>query len=165
MLDLLQELNSSNKYKIYDFSNKTFEQLCKSVGLCHSMNNIIVYVQRNENNTDFFQFHEHINSNDSKSYRPVQFIMYHRDNYIDFTDITYSDEDDKKRKKLMISKNLLENSSCAICFEENVTQTPCRICTTSFCYSCLEKHMKVNKSTNCPLCKQNMDVSLHIQFS
>lgn len=50
------KLNNCSKetYKIYDFSNKTFEQLCKSVELCHNMNNIIVYVQRNQNNTDFF---------------------------------------------------------------------------------------------------------------
>ncbi len=162
MIDLLHELNNSNKYKIYDFSNKNFEQLCKSVGLCHNMNNIIVFIERNQNNADFFDFHENINSNDNKAYKPVQFIMYHRDNYIDFTDTTYSDENDRKLKKLMISKNLLENSCCAICFEENITQTPCMVCTTSFCFSCLEEHIKVSKSTKCPLCKQNMNITLHI---
>ena len=111
MLDLLNEINelNQNKYKIYDFSNRNFQQLCKSVELCqswltkgeqidrgrrHKVSNMIVYVERNSENNDFFELHENINRSDNKSYNRVEILMFHKDNYIDFIEKSYSNESD-----------------------------------------------------------------------
>lgn len=162
MLDLLNKINelNQNKYKIYDFSNHTFQQLCKCVELCQKINNIIVYIERNSENNDFFQLHENINRSESKSYINTQVIMFHKDNYIDFIEKSYSNESDKKGKRLMIMKNLLENNGCAICFEENLSLAPCHHCITSFCYECLKRHFKNKKGCICPLCKENMNIEI-----
>lgn len=162
MIELLTEINllHQNKFKIYDFSNRTFTQLCKCVELCHKMTNIIVYIERNSENDDFFQAHEDLYNNQNKSYNHVQVIMFHKDNYIDFTEKNYTSENDKKGKRLMIMKNLLENNGCAICFEENISVTPCEKCITSFCFQCLEKHFKTTQSCKCPLCKEVMNVQI-----
>ncbi len=96
MLGLLNEINelNQNKYKIYDFSNHTFQQLCKCVELCQKINNIIVYIERNSENNDFFQLHENINRSESKSYIDTQIIIFHKDNYIDFIEKSYSNDND-----------------------------------------------------------------------
>ncbi len=162
MIELLNEINElqQNKYKIYDFSNRNFQQLCKSVELCHKVSNMIVYVERNSENNDFFELHENINRNESKSYVTVQIVIFHKDNYIDFIEKSYSNENDKKGKRLMIMKNLLEHDGCAICFEENSSLAPCQNCITSFCFQCLEKHFKNKKGSICPLCKEVMNIEI-----
>lgn len=79
MLDLLNEINelNQNKYKIYDFSNRNFQQLCKSVELCQKITNIIVYIERNTENNDFFELHENMNRSETKSYIDTQIIIFH----------------------------------------------------------------------------------------
>lgn len=162
MIELINEINelNQNKYKIYDFSNKNFKQLCKCVELCQKIKNIIIYIERNLENEDFFQLHENINCSENKSYFRTEIIIFHKDNYIDFTEKNYTNESDKRDKRLMIMKNLLENNGCAICFEENVSVTPCEKCITSFCFQCLEKYFKSINSCKCPLCKENMNVQI-----
>ena len=66
------------QFKITDASNRTDEQITKISQICDNVKNILVFIERNKKNEEYFLFHERYNKVKIGSFK-----------YIIFTDQTF----------------------------------------------------------------------------
>ena len=131
-------------YIINNASNRRLYELLRITELCHKMNTLLVYVERNENNDDYFRLNEQL-----QHVEKINVIFLNKDDiyfyYIDFT---------QKIDKIIMSlkRKLYNENDCVICMEK----------CTGICMSCAkcgnfvhnECFEKCDKQI-CPICKHN----------
>ena len=89
--------NALPNLNINNYSNRSFEELMKIIGLCHKLDTILVFIERNEKNDDYFKMIETTqNSKEINLIRVIpKFKIGTRRNELKKT----------KRKKSLVNKN------------------------------------------------------------
>ena len=152
-MNILQLLKDNYKqYKINDSSNRNIDELMKIMNICKLNSNILVYIERNTINLEYFEFIESLeldngivgtNINDD-----IHIVIINKDNYI------YIRKSEKNINNVLrtINNNLLSDEYCCICYEEKsdkIRNFICPNCQSPICTNCI---YKLNDKI-CPCCK------------
>jgi hypothetical protein len=161
------EKNFASKYKILNYSNKPMNSIPIIINICHKNPEYIIYLERNENNLEYFNFIDKEKS-ESQFYDPtvIKHIVLNKDNYVIFRDYQINEKTIIRH----IQKNLLNEESCPICSNEKTIKDGfnCNNCNTYICNTCLNLLFKntvetkpkniINSTTvqtECPYCRNN----------
>lgn len=160
------------KFRVFDYSIKKNDAIKTILHLCATTPDIIVYIKKNENNSDYFHFLDQMDSlkqfNDPK---PLEEIIINSDNYFGFKESI-----PLLTKMRHIRKNLIDNQSCIVCFCEQteiLRFNNCVECTSPTCMECLSKYCikniedgKASKDSDgnlnfeCMICKHTFIMSV-----
>ena len=139
-------------YKIYDASYKSDKQIKKIIEICLSVDNLIVFILRNDKNSNFFKTFE----TNHKLKENIGIMFFNKDNcrYFENKDIKEESIDGIIR----YFKNFIEyNNNCCICYEEFDCEKRntllCGKCGSSYCTKCLLNIAVRNDNVVCPVCK------------
>jgi hypothetical protein len=142
-------------YKINDASNASIVGLLKIAEICKVRYDIMVFIERNEKNNDYFKFaekNERIKNNVIDN-EDITIIIMNMDNFVYFRK-SYNIDIDIIRH---IQKNLIIDAYCPICYSEKTFENPhfnCMTCNSSYCYDCIYKSFKIDNK--CPYCKADL---------
>jgi hypothetical protein len=136
--------NKLPNYKITNASNRFSYEIIKIIELCHNIDKLLVFIQRNEKNEDYFKYTEE-NFNTEK----INIIFLNKD------DIYYYDIENEDKISITImslKKKLLNEIDCVICLEKCINNyLSCSQCGNFIHQSCLNQCSKLI----CSICKYN----------
>jgi hypothetical protein len=140
-------------YKITDASNRTPEQIIRICKICDTVSNLMIFIERNAKNEDYFEVIENVENVRIGSFK-----------YIILTEQSFfvNERDDYSSYILHLQRMLNNNTDCSICFEEKLKRyTYCNQCACACCMNCFDKLGEKNKPI-CPICRcesfEGMDI-------
>jgi hypothetical protein len=141
--------NNFNKCRIYNGSDKTINEIFKIAEICKNCNELMVYIERNEKNNEYFDFIEYMESEKNKiDDLNIQLMIINKDNYVYFRDRHYN----YSQITRMINKSLIDEDNCVVCYEnEDIGKIICDECCSNICVKCI----KQMGNLICPICKTN----------
>ena len=127
-------------YKITDASNRTRDEIIKISSICCLNKNIIVVIERNTTNNDYFKL---IESVENLQKGKAKYMILNEDNYYYNSSLSNS--------FILHVKNKLDGlNDCPICFEQcNDKYLFCSQCGCICCLSCFSKC----ESKKCAVCR------------
>ena len=118
------------KYRITDASNRTNDEIVKISSICCSNKNILVVIERNSKNNEYFDFIEMI---DRICNGDIKYIIFNEDNYYYHTSLSNA-------FILHVKRILDHENECPICFEQCFDNYFfCSQCATICCLPCYSK--------------------------
>ena len=143
------------RHRIYNASDKDDKEREFIIQLCIKIENILMYVVRNDNNEQFFKKYELKHSNTR-----IGFLFFNKDDYMFFPDYTYYQQTKQIGNKSMVLtlKRFVngEANKCCVCYDEFEIKNLvfCGQCGLQICKKCLFSYVsKANGDVVCPVCK------------
>ena len=150
------------KYKIYDATNKAEYQLDKILDLCRKIPQLIVFIQRNENNKLFLKEYEDKSINGT----PITWIFFNQDKFFSFfanNDVVFNSKVDNlnwmvKSINRMVDENC--GDECCVCYEKfhfdkGGSLNTCEQCGSSCCIQCVSQYLDIaRKELRCPVSRE-----------
>ena len=134
--------NKLPNYKITNASNRYSYEIMKIIDLCHKIDNLLIFIKRNENNEDYFKFIEN-----QYNAEKINIIFLNKD------DIYYYDIENEDKISITImslKRKLLNEIECVICMEKcNNNYISCSQCGNFTHDKCFEQCSKLV----CSVCK------------
>ena len=129
-------------YKITDASNRTNDEIIKISSICILKKDILVVIERNSKNNDYFDMIEML---EDIKHKKTKYIMLNDDNY-------YYNSSLSNSFILHVKRKLDGENECPICFEEsNGKYFVCSQCASICCVRCFSKC----ESKRCAICRCN----------
>ena len=131
-------------FNINNSSNRNIDELLRIIALCHKIDKLLVFIERNEKNNDYFKITE-ITQNTKK----INLIFLNKDDIYYY----YIENKDKLNITIMSLKRKLYNETeCVVCMEQCINKYyMCSRCGYQIHYICFEKCVK----KCCSMCKSN----------
>ena len=129
-------------YKITDASNRTNDEIIKISSICMLKKDILVVIERNSKNNDYFDMIEML---EDINHKKTKYILLNDDNY-------YYNSSLSNSFILHVKRKLDGENECPICFEEsNGKYFVCSQCASICCVRCFSKC----ESKRCAICRYN----------
>jgi len=128
------------KYRLTDASNRSVQQIIRICSICDANKNIIVFLERNTTNEEYFELFETGGNVDvgSSAYMFITdkiFLVNRMNNYDNYI--------------LHLQRILNNENTCPICFDEVADYYYCDQCANICCLGCMAKlEMKI-----CSVCR------------
>jgi len=136
-------------YKITDASNRTNDEIVKISSICCLKKNILVVIERNSKNDDYFYCIETI---EGLRHGDMKYIILNEDNY-------YFNSSLSNSFILHVKRKLDGENECPICLEQcNDKYLVCSQCASICCLRCFSKC----QSKSCAICRGNKFTTFNV---
>ena len=100
--------NALPNFNINNSSNRSFEELMKIIGLCHKLDTILVFIERNEKNDNYFKMIE-----TTQNSKEINLIFLNRDDIYHY----YIENNNNDIAIMSLKRKLYNETECVVCME------------------------------------------------
>ena len=142
------------KYRLTDASNRSVQQIIRICSICNANKNIIVFLERNANNEEYFESFETECNREvgSSAYMLITYKTFLVNRTLLVNKMTNYDN-----YILHLQRILNNENTCPICFDEVVDYYYCDQCANICCLGC----MATLKKKICSMCRYDTFTLFH----